>query len=100
MVSQVSIESDLDYGDVAALYHQAEEIELIGIVDRCQQISFDLVVNHQPRFPILHHTRPGHIAEVRAMEGTLKRLDEEYRHHRTLLVMDRNLPSGANLQRV
>jgi transposase len=66
----------------------------------CKQISFDLVVNHQPRFPILHHTRPGNLAEARALEGTLKRLNEAYRRQGTLLVMDRNLSSHANLERV
>jgi transposase len=66
----------------------------------CKQISFDLVVNHQPRFPILHHTRPGNLAEARVLEGTLKCLNEAYRQQGTLLVIDRNLSSHANLKRV
>lgn len=66
----------------------------------CKQISFDLVVNREPRFPILHHTRPGNIAEARAMESTLKRLNEEHRRRGALLVIDRNLSSHANLRRV
>lgn len=66
----------------------------------CRQISFDLVVNREPRFPILHHTRPGNIAKVRALESTLKRLNEEHRRQGTLLVIDRNPSSKANLQRV
>lgn len=65
-----------------------------------KQVSLDLVVNREPRFPILHHTWPGNIAEVRVLESTLRRLNEEYRRRGTILVIDRNLSSQANLKHV
>ena len=34
LIAQVTIEGHLDYGDVTALHHQAQEIGLVQIVDR------------------------------------------------------------------